>query len=89
MSGKSHYDRYFAKLLIGFASVIASILLIFYAMFEISKRQDKDWYFWAIVAAFLMCTGIYFSLSAFVHKIKSDFSRRQKQREQQKTVTND
>lgn len=87
MSGKSHQERYFAKLLLGFASIIGSVIITFYAMFEVSK--DKDWYFWAIVAAFLMCGGIYFCLSAFVHKIKSEFSRRQKQREAQKTVVGD
>jgi len=83
----SHNENYFVKLLIGFSSIIGSTLVIFYAIFELNK--DSDWYFWAIVAAFLMCGGIYFSLQAFVHKIKSDFSRRQKQREQQKSLTTD
>lgn len=83
----SHKESYYVKLLIGFSSIIGSILVIFYANFELSK--DSDWYFWALVAAFLMCGGVYFSLQAFVHKIKSDFSRRQKQREEQKTLTVD
>ena len=83
----SHKESYFVKLLIGFSSIIGSVLIIFYCIFELSK--DTDWYFWAIVAAFLMCGGIYFSLQAFVHKIKSDFSRRQKQRESQKTLMSD
>jgi hypothetical protein len=87
MSGNSHHERYFIKLLIGFGSIIGSILIIFYSIFEVNK--ENDWYFWAIVAAFLMCGGIYFCLTAFVHKIKSEFSRRQKQRESQKTVTAD
>ena len=87
MSNSSHQERYFAKLLIAFASVIGSILIIFYSIFEIDK--DHDWYFWAIVSAFLMCSGIYFAVQAFVHKIKSDFSKRQKLREQQKTFTSD
>jgi protein-S-isoprenylcysteine O-methyltransferase Ste14 len=81
----SHKESYFIKLLIGFSSIIASIVIIFYAIFELSK--DSDWYFWAIVAAFLMCGGIYFCLYAFVHKIKSEFSRRQKQREEQKALS--
>ena len=80
MSKNSHREQYFTKLLIGFASIIGAILVIYYSIFEISK--DADWYFWAIVAAFLLCCGVYFSLSAFVHKVKSDFSKRQKQREQ-------
>jgi Microsomal signal peptidase 25 kDa subunit (SPC25) len=83
----SHKESYFVKLLIGFSSIIASIILIFYAIFELHK--DSDWYFWAIVSAFLMCGGIYFSLQAFVHKVKSEFSRRQKQREMQKSQSSD
>ena len=79
----SHQERYYTKLLIGFASLIGSVLVSFYAFFETAK--EGDWYFWAIVAAFLLCGGIYFSGSAFVHKIKSDFSKRQKQREEQRS----
>jgi len=81
----SHNERYFTKLLIGFGSIITSILVIFYCIFEIQK--DSDWYFWAIVSAFLFCGGIYFCGAAFIHKIKSDFSKRQKQREMQKSKT--
>ncbi len=83
MSDSSHKDNYFTKLLIGFASLIGCVLLIFLAVFETAKKGD--WYFWAIVAAFLLCGGVYFCLSAFVHKIKSDFSKRQKQRDLQKS----
>ncbi|MEQ1675971.1 MAG: hypothetical protein ABL876_04700 [Chitinophagaceae bacterium] len=83
----SHTDSYFTKLLIGFASLIGFVLLIFYAFFE-ADIEKGDWYFWAIVAAFLLCSGIYFSLSAFVHKVKSDFSKRSKQREAQKDKVN-
>lgn len=79
----SHSEKYFSKLLIGFASIISSVGVIFYAIFE-SGAKKGDWYFWAIVAAFLLCSGIYFSLTAFVHKIKSDLSRRAKQRQESK-----
>lgn len=79
----SHSEKYFSKLLIGFASIISSVGVTFYAIFE-SGAEKGDWYFWAIVAAFLLCSGIYFSLSAFVHKIKSDLSRRAKQRQESK-----
>jgi phosphotransferase system glucose/maltose/N-acetylglucosamine-specific IIC component len=87
MSESSHKERYFTKLLIGFASLIGSILVTFYSIFETAKKGD--WYFWAIVAAFLLCSGIYFCLTAFIHKIKSDFSQRQKQRDMQKSVKTD
>ena len=86
MSNSSHKERYFTKLLIGFASLIGCILIIFYAIFEIKKESDSNWYYWAIFAAFLLCSGIYFCLSAFVHKVKSEFSRRQQQRDQQKSA---
>ena len=82
MSQSSHKERYFTKLLIAFASLIGSVLVTFYTIFEI--RKDSDWYFWAIFAAFLLCSGLYFGLQAFVHKVKSEFSRRAQQREQQK-----
>ncbi len=80
----SHSEKYFSKLLVGFASIISSVGVTFYAFFE-SAAEKGDWYFWAIVAAFLLCSGIYFALSAFVHKVKSDFSKRAKQRDMQKS----
>ena len=87
MSNKSHHERYFINLLLGFSSIIGSVLITFYTIFEVSR--ERDWYFWAIVAAFLMCSGVYFSLYAFTHKIKSDFNRRQRQRDQQQTFLSD
>jgi hypothetical protein len=84
MSNSSHKERYFTKLLIGFASLIGSVLVTFYAIFEL--KRDSDWYYWAIFAAFLLCGGIYFCLHAFVHKIKSEFARRQQQRDRQKSA---
>ena len=83
MSNSSHKERYFTKLLIGFASLIGSVIIVFFAIFEMKK--DADWYFWAIFSAFLLCGGIYFCLAAFVHKVKSEFNRRLQQREQQKS----
>ena len=87
MSSSSHEEKYFSKLLLGFASVTSSIFLIVYACFE--RTKEDDWYFWGIVASFLMCSGFYFLLTAFVHKIKSDLSKRQRARDQQKTFTAD
>ena len=84
MSNSSHKERYFTKLLIGFAALIGCIMLSYYAIVEQAAKKG-DWYFWAIVAAFLLCSGVYFCLSAFVHKIKSDFNRRQQQREVQRS----
>jgi hypothetical protein len=80
---ESHSEKYFGKLVIGFGAIVASIFIIFLAVFEAGKQGD--WYFWALFAAFLMCGGIYFTLQAMVHKVKSDFSRRAKQREAQRS----
>ncbi len=83
----SHKDKFLTKLLIGFAAIIAGTLVTFYAIFE--ADHDSDWYFLATLAAVLVCAGIYFCLAAFVHKVKADFSKRQKSREQQKSPSSD
>ncbi len=83
----THQEKYITKLLIGFSAVIAGIFSILYACFE--KSQVSDWYFWGIIASVLICTGLFFLLTAIVHKIKADLIKRQKVREQQKTFTAD
>ena len=83
MSNSSHKERYITKLLIGFAALIGTVLITYYCIIE-GAATKGDWYFWAIVTAFLLCGGVFFCLSAFVHKIKSDFNRRQQQRDSQR-----
>ncbi|MBE2231686.1 MAG: DUF2892 domain-containing protein [Chitinophagaceae bacterium] len=83
----SHSERYFTQVLIGFASLAGFVFLTYYAIFQVKKEQP--WYFWAAAGAFLLLTGIYFCMSAFVHKVKSDFNRRAKQREQHRTFMAD
>jgi ABC-type nickel/cobalt efflux system permease component RcnA len=77
----SHADKFLTKLLFGFAAISASIFVIVFACFE--RVKYDDWYGWGLVASALMCTGIFLSLSAFVHKVKADFMRRQKSKELQ------
>ena len=74
-------------MLLGFALITTGIIGILYACFE--RTETDDWYFWGIVASFVINLGLYFLLQAFVHKVKSDMIRRQKQKEQQKTFTAD
>ena len=83
----SHREKFVTNLLIGFSFVTGGVFAILYAAFE--RTQQEDWYFWGIVASILINVGLFFLISAFVHKIKSDFARRQKHREQQKTFTAD
>ena len=83
----SHQEKYITKLLVGIAFVTAGIFVIMFAAFE--KGEKHDWYFWGILSAVAINTGILLLGSAYVHKIKSDLIRRQRQREQQKTFTAD
>ena len=83
----NHQEKYITKLLFGFTFITTGILLILYAAFE--RTREEDWYFWGIVASVLINGGLYFLLTAFVHKVKSDLIKRQKMREQQKTFTAD
>lgn len=82
----SHSESFFVKLLVGFSAIIGSVILTYFSILE-GLAKEGDWYFYAIASAFLMCGGIYFSLQAFVHKVKSDFSKRAKQRDMQKSKT--
>jgi uncharacterized membrane protein HdeD (DUF308 family) len=83
----NHQEKFTSKMLFGFAFITGGIFLVLYAAFE--RTRADDWYFWGIVASIVINTGLYFLVSAFVHKVKSDFIKRQKQREQQKTFTAD
>jgi uncharacterized membrane protein HdeD (DUF308 family) len=82
-----HQEKYITKLLFGFTFITAGILLILYAAFE--RTRQEDWYFWGVIASVLVNGGLYFLLTAFVHKVKSDLIRKQKSREQQKTFIAD
>jgi len=76
----SHSDKYVTSLLLGFSFVIGSVFLLLFPVFE--KEQKNDWYIWAIVASITLCIGLYFLVSAAVHKVKSDLIKRQRSREQ-------
>lgn len=78
-NNQSHSDRYFVKLTLGFICIISSVFIGFFYFFE--APNEGKWYFWATLTAFLLCTGLYLLTQAVVHKVKSDFSRRAKQRE--------
>lgn len=83
----SHQEKFLSKILFGFSFIILGIFCVVFAAFE--RTQKDDWYFWGIVASVFVCAGLYMLMTGFVHKVKSDFIRRQKQREQQKTFTAD
>jgi hypothetical protein len=80
----SHQEKFISKLLIGFAFIITSIFFTLYCLIE-RTRDEINWYFIGIISSGLVCTGLYFMMDAFVHKVKSDFIRRQKVREMQRS----
>ncbi|HMU47306.1 MAG TPA: hypothetical protein PKC72_13120 [Chitinophagaceae bacterium] len=87
MPSNNHKEKYMTNLLLGMAAVTGGIFSIVYACFE--KTHVSDWYFWGAVASVLICAGLYLLMNAVVHKVKADFIRRQKSREQHKTFTAD
>lgn len=76
----SHEDKYISLLLSGFGSLTAAVMIMVYACFE--RIRYDDWYYWGLAASALFCLGSYLMLHAFVHKVKSDLSRRNKLRDQ-------
>ncbi len=82
----SHSDKFLTQLLLGLSFITGGIFSILYACFE--RVENDDWYPWAIVASTLICIGLYLLMSAFVHKVKSDFMRRQRDKMKQRNKTN-
>ena len=80
----NHEEKYVSKLLMGFGAIIAGVMVILFACFE--RTKEDDWYGWGLVASLLLCGGVYFLLTAFVHKVKADLIRRQKIRQQQRSA---
>ena len=85
MVTNKHRQKYLVSLLSGLGLVSGGVLVIIYASF-LKDRKD-EWYIWGAVAIMLVNSGLFLLGNAFVHKVKSEFSRRQKQREMQKSNT--
>jgi preprotein translocase subunit YajC len=87
----SHQEKFITKLLIGVTIILVSVFLLFYTIYERPEKaaKEEDWYWWAFGFAALLTTGVILICSAYVHKVKSDLIRRQQQRMQQKTVSQD
>ncbi|HVT83687.1 MAG TPA: hypothetical protein VHD35_00725 [Chitinophagaceae bacterium] len=76
-----HYDKFVRNLLQGFVFLTVGIFLIFYS--NLAGIQKENWYLWAAVIAVVVNIGLFFLGSAFVHKVKADFIRRQKHRKEE------
>jgi len=87
MSERSHRAKYFNHLILGFILIFGSTLLTYFTIFVVQKVGT--WYLLAGVSGLLLFGGVYFIASAIGHKLKSDFNRRNRQREVKNHFTND
>jgi hypothetical protein len=79
-----HRQKYILRLLAGLGLVSGGILIILYAT-RLDKADGRtEWMIWAVAALSLINSGLYLLGSAFVHKVKADLIRKQKQKDQQK-----
>ena len=72
-----HYQKWLLQMPIGFLVVGAGIVVIMYAA---NKRASDEWLMWAIIAVFIVTTGLGILGNAYVHKVKSDLIKRQRSR---------
>ena len=79
----SHEDKYLTKLLFGFGTIIAAVMLLLFVCFE--RVQYDEWYWWGMAVAILFCLGVFLIATACIHKMKSDMIRKQKMRHQQRS----
>jgi hypothetical protein len=77
-----HRQKYLVRLLAGLGIVSGGILVIIYTSFI--KSREQEWYIWGAAAIALINSGLFILGSAFVHKVKADLIRKQKQKEQSK-----
>ena len=84
MPTNRHRQKYILRLLAGLGLVSGGVLVILYTT-RLDKGEGRtEWMVWAAGALSLINSGLYLLGSAFVHKVKSDLIRKQKQREQHK-----
>lgn len=81
----SHQEKFLTKILIGIGSIMASVFVVFFVIFE--RPKTEDWYYWGLLSSGLMAAGVVLCGSAFVHKMKSDMIKRQRSNKDQNRPT--
>jgi divalent metal cation (Fe/Co/Zn/Cd) transporter len=74
-----HREKYIGKLLTGISLITSGIFLSMYIVQN--QELHAGWYYWALGVAIILNSGLVVLCNAFVHKIKADLIRKQKQRE--------
>jgi peptidoglycan/LPS O-acetylase OafA/YrhL len=77
-----HREKYLIRLLAGLGLISGGILVIIYTSFL--KNRQQEWYIWGAIAIIVVNSGLVLLGSAFVHKVKADLIRKQKQKDQTK-----
>ena len=78
----NHQGKYVRKLFVGVIFVTAGIFGLVY--FLKTTETTSPWYIWSGGMATLIKAGLILICNAFVHKIKADLIRKQKQKQQLK-----
>ncbi len=72
----THEKKFIINTMLGLILTTGGISAIIYA--AITKPNEQDWVFWAIISAISFNAGLLFLGSAVIHKVKADLIRRQK-----------
>ncbi len=70
-----HYKRWLLQMPAGFVLIAAGILVITYSM---ANRAQDDWLIWGMAAAVIFNLGLSLLGNAYVHKVKSDLIRKER-----------
>jgi len=73
-----HEKKFIIHMLIGFLLTTSGITSIIYSSF--TDEHKMDWIFWSAISAVALNAGLIFLGSSFIHKVKADLIRRQKQK---------
>ena len=77
MSNK-HEKKFIINMLIGFLFTTTGISSVIY--FASIDEHKIDWFLWAVIPVVTINAGLIFLGSAFIHKVKADLIRRQRQK---------
>ena len=82
-----HEKKFIINMLIGFVLTTGGISCVIYSSF--TDEHKMDWIFWAAISAVTLNAGLLFLGSSFIHKVKADLIRRQKQKTKSEKQTID
>ncbi len=78
-----HRQKYMVRLLAGLALISGGILVILYIT-RLEKDDKAEWIAFAATSLVLINSGLFVLGNAYVHKVKADLIRKQKQKDQHK-----